>query len=152
MRATRIRSITAGMAAACLVLAGCSGGGSSSESPSPSAEVTETATESETATETSTALPPLEYEAPPQYPEGIEVDSAANAEVFLQFAIDTLNYAQRFNDVEAWEAISHPDCGFCNDMVGSITEHRDNRIRQTGVEISCQVVAVDISLKRGYFS
>lgn len=144
----RIRSITS-MAAACLVLAGCADGGSSANSLGTTQEAT--GTETATASETSTTLPPLEYETPPQYPEGIEIDSAANAETFVQFAIDTLNYGQRFNNTDVIDAIALPDCGFCNTTIEAFRQFQDQNLRRVGAELECTVTEVRYQAETGLF-
>lgn len=127
-----------------VALAGCAAGGScESASAGSIAEVSETST--------TTVLPPLEYEEPPQYPEGLEVDSPANAGRFLQFAIETLNYALRFNDVEPVQAISYPDCGFCNSTIDMATSLQAGGYRRVGAELACVVVGVEYQAETGLF-
>lgn len=131
---SRLRSVVVSAAVVSLALAGCSasGGGASS---STSAEVFETST--------TTALPPLEYEAPPQYPEDLEVDSPANAETFVGFVIDTFNYAQRFNDVGVVDAISTEGCVFCQSFTELLSSFQSSGSRRIGGDLSCTVTSIE---------
>lgn len=96
-------------------------------------------------------MPPLEFETPPQYPEGLEVDSAANAERFLEFAIDTLNYGQRFNDSAAVQSISVPECDFCTATNDSFDSYAEQGLRRVGTELSCTVTNGEYQPESGLF-
>lgn len=126
-----------------LAIAGCSTGGGESTSSSTSAEAFETST--------TTPLPPLEYEEPPVYPDNMEVDSTENAVRFVEFVIDTVNYAQRFNDVEIVDSISTEGCTFCQGITDQFSMFRDNGSRRIGTELSCIVTSIEYQPDTGIF-
>ncbi|RLV56900.1 hypothetical protein D9V41_03785 [Aeromicrobium phragmitis] len=119
------------MAAAVLLLAGCSGA-------PPDEQPTPTATASPT-------------HAPPTMPELALDDSPAGAEAFVRHYIDVLNYAALTGDTSTLEELSSPECDGCRSYVDSIVETyrsggyiRDESWRVEDVESESVEAGVDV--------
>ncbi|HHW82558.1 MAG TPA: hypothetical protein GX743_01875 [Actinomycetales bacterium] len=104
--------------------------------PSPEPTTEPTVEPSEDPTEDPTGPPPLVGEPKPEKPAELSEFNATGAEAFVQYAVEVLNYAQRFNLPDEVREISDPECAFCNSHIATLEAMRDEGVRQVGGDIT----------------
>lgn len=100
--------------------------------PSPEPTTEPTVEPSEDPTEDPTGPPPLVGEPKPEKPAELSEFNATGAEAFVQYAVEVLNYAQRFNLPDEVREISDPECAFCNGVIEQLQGFIERDIRQVG--------------------
>lgn len=97
-----------------LGLAGCDDDGGPADSGLPSEdEVTGSASSSPP----SPATPTPSVPEPPTIPDAATKGGRAGAKAFVEFYIDSVNYARHTGDVGPLQQYSHPACGGCGDLI-----------------------------------
>ncbi len=106
-------------------------------SPEPTAEPT--VEPSEDPTEDPTGPPPLVGEPKPEKPAELSEFNATGAEAFVQYAVEVLNYAQKFNLPDEVREISDPECVFCDSVIQRLESEHDRGVRTVGGELTFTV-------------
>lgn len=122
VRGVQGRTFRGGVTAAlagCLLLAGCTGGGSPTAPPSTSVSPSATS-----ASPTQTASGSLA----PTLPAAAQAGTRAGAEAFFRYFWDVYNYSYKSLDAAALDVVSEPGCKFCvqsrKDLTDAIASNR----------------------------
>lgn len=119
-----------------LLLAGCSGGAPADPgTSSPTAAETTSPSPTSTPTPTPSAVyKPADASGPaqnvpvPVLPEVAKTETKEGAEAFTKYWFEQLNYAYQTGDVSAIQAMTSPDCKYCNNIINSLTtNYQDER-------------------------
>ncbi|SDS95591.1 hypothetical protein SAMN04489743_1304 [Pseudarthrobacter equi] len=122
--------------AGALLMAGCSGGapadpgtGSATPSQSASPSVSPTPTPTPSAVyKPADASGPAQNVPVPVLPEVAKTETKEGAEAFTKYWFEHLNYAYQTGNVSTVQAMTSPDCEYCNNIINSLTtNYQDGR-------------------------
>jgi hypothetical protein len=116
-------------------LAGCSGDPEPTPLPTVAEEVTPTPTP------TPTAAPK------PERPAAMDVADSAGAEAVAEYFLELYAYAYATNDLTEWRELSHPECIFCNSVIGNVEQQAsDERWSDGGLPEIESITSTEVSL------
>ena len=113
----RPRTIVGATAALTLsiLLGGCTDGSAGTPTPTVSTSEAQSVEPSSAAPEPTTAAPSAEVEKPVP-PEAMRRDDVAGAEAAAQYFLELYPYVYATGDLTEWDAMSDPECKFCESV------------------------------------
>jgi hypothetical protein len=108
-------------------LAGCTDYPEPSHLPTPTEAVTLSPTPTPTATPT-----PDSASVPPERPSAMDVADSAGAEAVAVYFLELYAYVYATNDLAEWRDLSHPECIFCDSVIGNVEQQASDERRSDG--------------------
>jgi hypothetical protein len=115
-------------------LAGCTSDPEPSHLPTPTEAVTPSPT------------PTPDASVQPEWPEAASQVGTAGAEAFAVYFLQVYAYVYATNDLTEWRELSHPECIFCDSVIGNVEQQAsDERWSDGGLPEIESVTSTEVS-------
>lgn len=115
-------------------------------------EPTPTASMSPEPTETPSPTPTLPPEAiAPERPAAMDEISVAGAEAAATYFLELYPYTYATGDLTEWTVLSHPECIFCQSVIGNVTDQIASGHTASGGGLAVQSIEGSMTSEDFYF-
>lgn len=133
-----------------LLLGGCTDGSAGTPTPTVSASKAPSVEPSSAAPEPTSAAPSAEVEKPVP-PEAMRRDDVAGAEAAAQYFLELYPYVYATGDLTEWDAMSDPECKFCESVRNEVGALHSAGGRFDGAAVSVESMSSTPADGRGLF-